>query len=81
MQCSRRATVENKYCLGLSTPDVTRALKSERLLLEGSVSRRHLSLFSYLHPTTHGIVADKVMYRTLNPNDVSSILTDPTEEV
>lgn len=30
---------------------------------------------------TNGIVADKVMHRTLNPVDVGSIPTDPTEWV
>ena len=29
---------------------------------------------------TNGIVADKVMHRTLNPVDVGSIPTDPTEK-
>ena len=29
--------------------------------------------------STNGIVADKVMHRTLNPVDVGSIPTDPTE--
>ena len=30
--------------------------------------------------STYGIVADKVMHRTLNPVDVGSMPTDPTEK-